>query len=739
MAERYLEAIIRHLAGKNYQPLKVLQLARRMGVADSDYDAFRDAVKQLKDAGRVVLAAGNALSLPDVTDRVVGTYRASSRGFGFIVPNTPNALGDLFVPEGQSLDAITGDVVAARVIKHGRREGRKAYNGRIVEIIERGNSRFVGELDRADRPEPLWFALPQGRTLADPIVIEDVGPAAKVGQKVVVEIVRYPVGTELARGVIVETLGQAGPIDVETQAIIREHGLPDEFSEAVSADARTAATAFEGETDGDDREDFTALTVVTIDPTDARDYDDAISITAGKGGDFTLGVHIADVSAFVRQGSALDGEAQLRGNSVYFPRRVVPMIPEVLSNSVCSLQQGQLRYVKTVMIDYDADGCVLRSKFANAKIRSAKRLTYEQAQDILDGKIDGYDADVVRLVRAMQTLARRIQARRRKAGMLSLDLPEVKLVLDDDGGVIDAVQADNSYTHTIIEMFMVEANEAAARLLNRLGVPFLRRIHNDRGPETGGHLAEFIRACGYKIPKNIGRFDMQALIERVRGRPESYAVNMALLKTLEQAEYSTMHVGHFALASDCYCHFTSPIRRYPDLTVHRMIDDHLRGRLKENAQPDAAEMTALGKHCSFTERRAQEAERELRSLLVLQMLAGHVGELFDGVVTGITNFGVFVQSVKYLVDGLIKLEDLGDDWWEPNPKAGTVLAQRSGKVIRMGDLVTARITNVDLARRQLNLVLEARPGSGDKSATKTDKKSPKKGKRRPKKKAGKGS
>ena len=518
---------------------------------------------------------------------------------------------------------------------------------------------------------------------------------------------------------IVENLGAAGPADVETLAIIREHGLADAFSPEVLADARAAIEGFDAQA-SDGREDLTGLTIVTIDPDTARDYDDALSLQRVDGR-WRLGVHIADVSSFVRPDAPLDVEARTRGNSVYFPRKVLPMLPESLSNGVCSLQEGQVRYVKSAFIDYDDRGAVLGTRFADAAIRSASRLTYKQAQAIIDGQIGGYAPEVVRLLRDANTLARVIEARRRAAGMLHLDLPEVELVLSPDGRVIDAVKADDSYTHTIIEMFMVEANEAVARLLNGLNVPFLRRIHPESDMEGSKHLNEFIRACGHKIAKHLTRRDMQELIEAVRGRPESYAVNLALLKTFEQAEYSPRAVGHFALGSEHYCHFTSPIRRYADLTVHRLLERCLRGEFGQRrhggrsegrlasiaAGQDMGELIKLAEHCSYTDRRAQQAEDDLRTVLILQLLSEHLGDTMEGVITGVTNFGIFVQSTKYLIEGLVKLEDLGDDWWEPDPAHGQIVAQRSGRRIRLGNLVTARILRIDMARRQLNLVLES--------------------------------
>lgn len=720
MPERYLDAIVKFLSDREYQPLKIRQVARHMGVPEEHYAAFRDAVKRLKDEGRVVLGVKSTLSLPPMAETVVGVYRANPRGFGFVTPREANAHGDLFIPEGESGGAVTGDTVQAKVLHRGKREGRLIFHGRIVEIIERGQNRLVGQLHRA---EGVWFVLPQGRVMTAPVVIDDVGPAGAEGVKVVVEIVRYADEQDLAHGVIIENLGAPGPADVETLGIIREYGLPDVFEADVLADARQAIEAFDPHgAGGDGRQDLSELTVVTIDPDDARDYDDAISLDRLKRG-WRLGVHIADVAHFVRTGAPLDVEARQRGNSVYFPRKVLPMLPEILSNGVCSLQEGQVRFVKSVFIEYDEDAGVVGASFANAKIRSAKRLTYRQAQGILDGKVGGYESAVVRLVGDMNELARRIEARRRAAGMLHLDLPEVELVLSDDGKVVDAVPADASYTHTIIEMFMVEANEAVARLLDGRQVPFLRRIHPDSDVEGNKHLATFLRACGRKLPAKLTRFEMQSIIESVRGRPESYAVNLALLKTLESAEYSPMQVGHYALASGCYCHFTSPIRRYPDLTVHRLLDDHLRGRLEAGAG-DISELTALGEHCSYTERRAARAEDDLRTILVLEVLTRHVGEVFEGVVTGITNFGLFVQFTRYLVEGLIKLENLGDDWWDVDAKHGWVTGQRSGRRIRMGDALSVRLMAVDLPQRRLDLLLErgAKPAKPAKKGGKKGKK-----------------
>ncbi|MHC4718780.1 MAG: ribonuclease R family protein, partial [Planctomycetota bacterium] len=544
-------------------------------------------------------------------------------GFGFVTPDTPNTHGDLYVPEGETADAMTGDTVIARVLKRGKRGGEMLFQGRVMQIVRRGSARVVGTLDRA---EETWFVMPDGKGVVNPVVIADVGPGAREGQKVVAEIVQYPSEGQLARGVITENIGAAGQIAAER----------DEFPEEAMADARRIVDTIDPSA-VDGREDLRELTVVTIDPPDARDFDDAISI-ASDGGETVLGVHIADVSHFVAAGGPLDAEARERGNSVYFPRKVLPMLPEILSNGLCSLQEGVDRLCKSAFIHYDGGGNVTTRRLAETVIRSAKRLTYAEAQGIIDGKTGGFDGKVVKLVRRMNDLARRIESRRRAAGMLHLDLPEVELVLDEEGKVADAVPADDAYTHTIIEMFMVEANEAVAVTLGKRQLPFLRRIHPEPDKDAHKALGAFVRVCGHKIPRDLGREDLQRLLESVKGRPESFAVNMAVLRSLTRAEYSPMQIGHYALASDNYCHFTSPIRRYPDLTVHRLFADVV--RKGEVFAPETAELVALGAHCSTREETAEEAERELTTVLVLQFLSDKVGDSFEGVVTGVTNFGM---------------------------------------------------------------------------------------------------
>lgn len=707
--ERFADRIVRHLAREGYQPQKIRKLAQALRIADEEYGDFRGAVKALMKTGRVVMGSASALTLPDPARRVVGRFRSNPRGFGFVIPDTPNSHGDLFVPPGKAGDAVTGDTVAAEVLKRGERDGRLIYEGRIVEIIERGQSRYVGELCRELKR---WFVRPDGNILHVPIFVGDPGAKrARSGDQVVVEIIEYPSSGHDAQGVITKVLGKRGDPGVDAQSIICQYQMPTEFPAEVAQEAARVVAAYDPQDASHDREDLRNLTVITIDPDDARDFDDAISLAELGGGRLELGVHIADVSHFVQPGGALDEEARERANSVYFPRLVIPMLPEVLSNGVCSLQEKQLRLTKSAFITYNAAGKRVATRFANTVVRSAKRLNYGQATGILAGKVGGYSKNVVALVRRMESLAWTVRRRRLANGMLVLDLPEIELVFDPKGGVAGVEPADTSFSHTIIEMFMVEANEAVAELLAGLSVPALRRVHPPPDEAATQPLNRFLRALGLPPVKGMNHAALQPLLEKVKGRPESFAVNLAILKSLEQAAYEPSPVGHFALASENYTHFTSPIRRYPDLTIHRLLDAYMRGGLRErrrrSAVPTLEECKKLGAHCSRNERRAESAERELKQVYILQLLERHVGDEFEGIVTGVTNFGVFVQLPRYLVEGLLRFSDLPDDWWEVDSAAGCVIGQRTRRRLKIGDPVRVTIAAIDLADRKLDLALAA--------------------------------
>ena len=699
MIDVFRDKILKVLKRRDYKPLKLAQLAKALGVGQEDYQQFKETFDELRSKGQVVIGSGNAIMLPGISSKLIGTFRANPKGFGFVVPLEPNDHGDLFIPPSDTAGAMTGDIVEARVVKKGARGGEKRCSGKITEILERAHNRFVGTLLKK---ESQWYVQPDGSAFTEPVTVDDVtAKNAREKDKVVVEILTYPTERHVAHGVILEVLGRAGQYDAEIASVIVQFRIPTEFDSGCIEQSRSAAEGFSPDS-ATKREDITAKVIVTIDPPDAKDFDDAISIERDGDGNWILGVHIADVSSFVTVDSALDTEAKNRGNSVYLPQRTIPMLPEVLSNGICSLQPKQKRFCKSAYITYNDSGEVVSRRFANSIMCSTARLAYSDAGRILKGHKKDFAAEVIALVKEMEALSRIIEKRRRRNGMLHLALPETELIYDEAGQVVDAEPADTSYPHTIIEMFMVEANEAVAGLIDRLNIPLMRRIHPEPNELAMKELSKVLKTLGLSLTRNAGRADLQDLLEAVQGRDCELAVNLLVLRSFEKAEYSPMDMGHYALASRQYCHFTSPIRRYADLLVHRVLESHLRGKAREDVARGA--LAEIGKHITFTEQRAEDAERELKMVLILQMLSKHLGDELDCVVTGLTGFGVFVQCQKFGIEGLIRLEELGPDEWKFNQKGHCITGLNSGYCVQLGQKIRARIVSVNVPARQLNLV-----------------------------------
>jgi ribonuclease R len=774
MSLKYRRRLLDHLRHESYTPRRLDELARDLQV--DDQAEFGEAIEELADEGVIDVSEGGLVSLPSVGEQggeIEGIFKKNPKGFGFVKTDDPLHEGDLFIPAEMTGDALSGDRVRVRVRRDKRRGfgsggfgpgGRSPYVGEVVAILSRKRAQFTGELKKQGGQ---WLVMPDGRELREPVIVRDPqAKNAKPGDKVVIELTEYPqagaFGAQmLGEGVIVRVLGESGRPDVETQAVIAAFGLPGEFPQECVDQARQSATRFEDEVrslagagpDGDGhkkptgaelaRLDLTDDFILTIDPPDAKDYDDAISIRRTDRG-WDLGVHIADVAHFIAPASPLDEEGKDRGNSVYLPRLVIPMLPEILSNGICSLQEGVPRFCKSSFMSYDKDGNILGEGVASTLIKSSKRLTYLEAQALIDGNRKeaerhakappNYTDELVHALREMNALAKRIEERRHKQGMISLELPEVVLIYDDEGRVIDAEREDDAYTHKLIEMFMVEANEVLARLFENLDVPLLRRVHPEPTPGDVNDLRKAAKVAGYTIPPNPTREQLQSLLDATRGTAAARAVHMAVLRTLTKAEYSPALIGHFALASKAYAHFTSPIRRYADLTVHRALEEYLKrtdngrrrprgekeqqqiGRaLRESkACPDEGTLVQIGRHITTTEENAEDAEHQLRQYLVLELLSKHVGESYRGVVTGVSARGVFVQLDKFLADGLIKVADLPGDvtrsnkppFYRVDQRTGALVDQNSGRSFNMGDTVTIRIAQVDLARRQMDLVLD---------------------------------
>ena len=699
MPEFFKKTILRLLKSPDYKPLKLKSLAKRLSVSAEDYPRFKDAFDELKNAGHVVIGSSGVANIQAIPTRLTGTFRANHKGFGFVTPLEPNAQGDLFIPAPNTLNALNGDTVLAAVSRKRLREGEMKYSGQIIEILRRAEDKFAGTLIKKGG---IWVVIPDGKALIDPIAVDDVtAKNANINYKVIVQIITFPSEGSLARGVILEVLGRVGQYQAELSSIIHQFHLPGEFAEEQLEQAKSIAKSFDPHSDPK-RDDITGKTIVTIDPPDAKDFDDAISIEKDNKGNWVLGIHIADVSNFVAQNSPLDIEAKNRGNSTYLPQMTIPMLPEILSNGICSLQPDQKRFVKSAYITYDKEAKIIKTSFANSLISSTQRLTYLQVDKALKkSKPDSFKPGVLQLLRDMKTLAELIEKRRIANEMLRLDILDTELIVDANNRVIDAEPADNSYPHTIIEMFMVEANEAVASLLNSKKLDFIRRVHPAPDVLNFEVLSRLLKSMGINFPKKAQRGDIQSLLESVKGSPASLAVNLMVLRTFEKAQYSPQNIGHFALASNQYCHFTSPIRRYADLLVHRLLDDHLRN--KKDHSIELPTLIEIGKHITYTEQISTDAERELKTVLILQLLSKRIGETIDTVVVGLASFGVFLQCQKFGIEGLVPTEAIGPDKWQYDQKTQSITGTNSGFTLHLGMRIDAKIVSVNVPARQLSL------------------------------------
>jgi ribonuclease R len=726
-------AILDFVNQPGYHPVKPRVIARHLRLDQDQVPEVRRAVKTLVRRGLLIYGARH-LVMPIAPvekvktakskeakparekanrdkpsrgkgNRLVGVFRRSEAGHGFVRPSgiTPgDGAHDIYVAARESGDASTGDTVIVQLLPgRGRFPGPR---GEIVEIVERQTHQFVGTY--AELPDGAFVEV-DGAVFSQPIYVGDPGASGvQPGDKVVIEMVRFPTHYRDGEGVITEILGPRGKPGVDTLSIIREFGLPGDFSEEVLEVARQESERFE-EAVPPGRYDATHETVVTIDPVDARDFDDAISLEMTDEGHWRLGVHIADVSHFVRPGTPLDQEARRRATSVYLPDRVIPMLPEMISNALASLQPNKIRYTKSVYMEFTPEGVRVHSEFHSAAIKSHKRLTYEQVDEFLADREPfrkRWGVKVYDLLGRMHQLAMILRRRRFERGAIELNMPEVKVDLDKQGRVAGAHVVENTESHQIIEEFMLAANEAVAEMLRDKGLHFLRRVHKDPSPAKLKSLTEFVRELRFQVDRLESRFALQELLDRVRGRPEEHAVNYAVLRSFQRAVYSPEEEGHYALASDCYCHFTSPIRRYPDLTVHRLVESLLTGRKPQN---DIDELLVLGEHCSERERLAESAERELVRVKLLDYLSSRIGEQMDAVVTGVERFGLFVQGVELPAEGLIHVDALVDDFYSYDRATHSLTGRRAGNMFRLGDLLRVAVARVDVDRRELDFRLIA--------------------------------
>ena len=643
--------------------------------------------------------------------KVTGRLSCHQDGYGFVIPDEGG--DDIFIPARYLRENIHGDRVVASV-EAGHRYGRR--EGRILQTLERGCSTLVGRFEAGgaggvvipDEPRiPHRVAIPRKQA-----------GTARGGEVVVVEITAYPSGDRGMAGRIVEVLGRPGDPDTEVLTIARKYGLPMIFPPDVLAEARSVAREPAG-ADLAGRTDLRGDLTITIDGETARDFDDAVSVSRLEGGIIRLRVSIADVSHYVKDSSALDREALNRGTSVYFPDRCIPMLPEELSNEICSLNPGRDRLTVTAELHFDRDGTAVGSSFYPSVIRSDARLTYTAVREILVDRNPGTTARYRHLaadLETMEELALRLTAKRRRRGSIDFDLPEPEIVLDLQGRIESIARAERNLAHRIIEEFMLAANEAVAAYLEGRDMPCLYRIHEPPDPARLHDFRDFIKAFGFTLRMkgdSVEPVELQRLLASAEGRPEEKMVNELLLRCMKQARYSAENMGHFGLASPCYLHFTSPIRRYPDLAVHRILKGALSGSLRQREKGGiAAGLPAVAEETSRRERTAMEAEREIVDLKRLEYMESRVGEVFDGFVTGVASYGFYVELSDLPVEGLVHVTALGDDHYRLAEKLHSLVGERSGRAYRIGDRVSVCVDGVSRERRRVRFSLAALPGRG---------------------------
>jgi ribonuclease R len=705
--------LLQRIRDRVHHPATARELAQILRIPREARAAFKRQLKSLVTAGELVQVRGNRFGVRDKMDLVVGRLSTNPGGFGFVVPEHVDAAErkDIYIAGANLLEAMHGDRVVARV----ERETAKGLEGRIVQILERGSETIVGRYE-ADN-SGLGYVLPfDRRVLTDIQIPTGQASSAEPGEMVLVHITRWPTATRGPVGRVVEVLGHVDEPGVDTQIIIRKFNIPDAHTEEAVEEARRIGTAVK-ERDIRGRTDFRSVTTVTIDGEHARDFDDAITIERLANGNYWLGVHIADVSHYVKEGSALDEEAYDRGTSVYFPERAVHMFPAELATGLCSLNPNVDRLVQSCLMEVDGRGTVVHYEIHDGVINSDARMTYTAVNAILterDPQVTGQYRAFVPMFEMMRELFEILNQRRRRRGSIDFDLPETEVILSEYGEIEAIVPSERNVAHRLIEEFMLLANETVATHLVDNDVPSLHRVHEPPDIKKVIDFEEFISTLGYGLaggqapqPKHF-----QRLIDRMRGTPEERPIAALMLRTMQKARYDAASLGHFGLAAERYTHFTSPIRRYPDLIVHRTLRLARHGKVTAARREELADdLPETAKHASEMERRADEAERELLQWKKVRFMADKVGDEYEGYITGVAHYGLFVELIEHYVEGMVHVSSMADDYYRFIEQQHVLRGENTNKVYRLGDKVNVQVVRVDMERRQIDLgiveILEA--------------------------------
>lgn len=689
---------------QSYKPLTREDILTRLKLRGAQLKLFWPVVEELESTGIIVRTRYDTYGLPARMNLIKGTLSMSQKGFGFVIPENKEE-HDIFIPPGELIDAMHGDTVMVRINSRAS-IGRQA-EGEVIRVLKRKNTSIVGTFSERGQ---FGFVVPDDdKIMQDIFVAKKNFGGAKDGQKVVVEITIWPKKQRSAEGRISEVLGNEGDKGIDILAIIKQHELPLVFPDKVLAEAEKVSDVVQAK-DEEQRRRLENRIIVTIDSDDAKDLDDAVYVERIDNDKWLLGVYIADVAYYVGENTALDLEARDRGTSVYLVDRVLPMLPERLSNGICSLNAGLDRLVMSCEMKIDNLGRVYDYEIFPAVINITKRLSYPVVREIVEeSKVpEGISLPMAKMLREMGELSKVLRKKRMDRGAIDFDFAEQKIILDDNGKPTEIKQVKRSIAESIIEEFMLSANETVAKHLFDLHVPSVYRVHEEPEDEKILSLASLLTTFGLKLSrsKKVCPADLQNILRKIHGKPEEPLISKVMLRSLKQAEYKAENLGHFGLAANFYTHFTSPIRRYPDLLVHRLLKETAtRKKLTAKRQEKLEKLLPdMAEHASKRERLAELAERETRDLKKVEYMVQYIGEEFSGTISGVTSYGLFIE-LSNGVEGLLHMSALTDDYYVYMENDYMLLGEASGKKYRLGDAVTVEVLQANVATRNIDFIL----------------------------------
>lgn len=697
------DKILEFMDEKAYKPMKLDELISSFKISRDEIKMFKDVLKSMEKEGLIIKTRTEHYGLTDKMGLLTGKLQGNAKGYGFVI--LEDGRPDIFIPISGMNGAMNGDKVVVKITKE--KEANKRYEGEIIRILERANKTVIGVFEDNKN---FGFVVPDDKRISQDIFIakSDMNNA-KNRDIVIAEITKYPEKRRNPEGRIINILGKKGDKGIDILTIIKKYNLEEEFPKKVIRYVNNIKEEIPKE-EYARRKDLTNIKMVTIDGEDAKDLDDAVSIKKLDNGNYLLGVHIADVSNYVKENSPLDKDALKRGTSVYLIDKVIPMLPQKLSNGLCSLNPKQDRLALSCMMEIDKKGKVLNYDVFESIIRTNERMTYTDVTKILRDKdeelIKKYDY-LVEDFKLMEELCKILYKKRMARGAIDFDFEECKIILDENGKPIEIKPYERTIANRIIEEFMLVCNETIAEYMYWANTPFVYRIHEDPDEEKLMHFNEFAYNLGIsiKMTKEIHPKNLQEVVEKVRGKKEEVVINTLLLRSLKQARYSPNCTGHFGLAARYYCHFTSPIRRYPDLIIHRIIKEYINGRLdskKIKKFEKAVQYASI--QSSLTERVADEAEREVDDLKKAEYMKERIGQEFEGIISSVTNFGMFVE-LPNTVEGLVHMSTLNDDYYIYDEQHMCLIGEKTKKTYRLGDSVKIRVDKVDIDNKEIYFTL----------------------------------